>query len=107
VADNANVVHPQDIYPRDSTFANQFQFTPNNTTPTDIATSAADASVGRASGFAAADIAAPLGGRKSGHGDVKVECYVDGMEYVKHGCQANGRGRTDGRGRGRWLLGRP
>jgi hypothetical protein len=63
VADDANVVHPQVIYPRDSTFANQVQFTPERwkTTPLDVTTSEADVGVNRASGSTAANIAAPLG----------------------------------------------
>jgi hypothetical protein len=39
--------------------------------------------VGRASGSATADIAAPLGSRKSSEADVKVDCYLDGVEYVE------------------------
>jgi hypothetical protein len=43
--------------------------------------------VGRASGCATADIAAPLGNRRSGEADVKVDYYLDGMEYVEDGIQ--------------------
>jgi hypothetical protein len=85
VADNANVVHLQEIHPKDSTFANQVHFIPKRwkIAPMDVATLATDAGVDRASRSAVVDIIAPLGSRGSCHSDVKVECYVDGVEYVK------------------------